>query len=442
MGDAFKKAQDGKPLIIPAAAYNSFLDAAQDFKSRQQSRGRKSLRKFRQADLFPVRNETSEDLGQFAIVGIASPIITPTDNEDEFRNRVSLRGLTPDDSLHVGKFAILQEPAAQNEIAQAAIAGVSVCKVYVDDEDHDRAEMADGVTGYLQSGSTGSATILWKEEGTGEKWAVIRIGASNLPAPAVAVEPYTLIKESGASGYGGWVFSPDYPGSLRTYGYLNLSGRPVGAIGDPRDAGVTFYKYSDYGDFDEDGFCRLDRAGLWRLAFHAAIYGYWYGTPEPADVEAYWYGSKYVVGFAHHTHGGAVAEDGAHQFTQEGRWNRVVPIMPIQITLYGRETGEHDWEALDGVHGHLLWHYGDAANWHGLFVDKTFLIDAPTNTYELKILYQAIDNTSLFVNTNPPHIQDNDQPRCVINGMYGDTTSTDLLQLQWTGATRTEPTSP
>ena len=40
MGDAFKKVQSGDALRIPAETFNTFIDAARDFKARRQSSSR------------------------------------------------------------------------------------------------------------------------------------------------------------------------------------------------------------------------------------------------------------------------------------------------------------------------------------------------------------------------------------------------------------------
>ncbi len=36
MGDSLKKVKSGDPLVIPAATYNTFVDAARDYLARQQ----------------------------------------------------------------------------------------------------------------------------------------------------------------------------------------------------------------------------------------------------------------------------------------------------------------------------------------------------------------------------------------------------------------------
>ena len=84
--------------------------------------------------------------------------------------------MTPADPTHLGRFAILTGPIPNGKIGQAAVAGVCVAKVDVQAEDDGFADIADGSTASLTSGPSGAATILWKETGTGEKWAIVRFG--------------------------------------------------------------------------------------------------------------------------------------------------------------------------------------------------------------------------------------------------------------------------
>ena len=73
------------------------------------------------------------------------------------------------------RYAILLEPIRSAGIGLAVVAGVSIVKVDVKEECHGFAEVTGGQTQYLQSGTKGSSVILWKETGTGVKWAVVRI---------------------------------------------------------------------------------------------------------------------------------------------------------------------------------------------------------------------------------------------------------------------------
>jgi len=176
MGDALKKAQPSKPLRIPARAYNAFIDAARDHQARQQNVDGAPAAELRPGGIVPVKNASGADRERFDIVGIDAPIFTPGDNEDSFKNHVALKGILPTEADHAGRFAILLEPLRTGAIGLACVQGICPVKVSVDDEDHACADVNDGQAGSLKSGLGGAAFILWKESGTGEKWAVVKLG--------------------------------------------------------------------------------------------------------------------------------------------------------------------------------------------------------------------------------------------------------------------------
>ena len=79
---------------------------------------------------------------------------------------------------------MLSEPVRSNEIGRAYIAGVTPVRVNVIDANHTRADVEDGDATRLRSSpgggsGSGGAQILWKEDGTGEVWALVVLGASS-----------------------------------------------------------------------------------------------------------------------------------------------------------------------------------------------------------------------------------------------------------------------
>ncbi|MFB3894585.1 MAG: hypothetical protein ACE15C_21495, partial [Phycisphaerae bacterium] len=177
MGDTLKKVRSGDPLAIPAGAFNAFIDAARDFQARQlaQQQGSQPAQASGTSTIL-VRNDSGEDRERFDILGIETPIFTPTDDEDAFKNQVALAGILPAAADHSGKFVILLEPVAAGEIGRACIWGVCPVWLYVADEGHSFADVYEGDATMLKSGPAGSAQVIWKEEGTGPLWAVVRIG--------------------------------------------------------------------------------------------------------------------------------------------------------------------------------------------------------------------------------------------------------------------------
>jgi len=198
MSDALRKVQTGQRLVIPAAAYNAFIDAAVDYRRRTARIGQKAEPSQRQASIVLVRNDSGGDLNRLAVLGVDAPVIDPAANEDEFKNRVALVGVTPAGDTHVGKFVVLAEPIASGKIGRAYAAGVCPVRIDVPDEDHEYpfAEIAEGVTDNLKVSYYGSAAVLWREGGTGVQWAVVRLGKT-MP---MHVFPVELTQVGGSQG--------------------------------------------------------------------------------------------------------------------------------------------------------------------------------------------------------------------------------------------------
>jgi hypothetical protein len=198
MSSALRKVRSGDPLVIPAAAYNAFIDAALDFRQRTAHLGQGAQPSFSQASIVLVRNDSGSNQNRMAVLGVEAPIIDPSANEEEFRNRVALSCVAPEEGTHEGRFVVLAEPIANGKIGRAYAAGVCPVKIDVPDEEHEwrYAEIADGITGNLKVSMQGSATILWRAGGTGVQWAVIRLGQ---PVP-MHVFPVELTQVGGEQG--------------------------------------------------------------------------------------------------------------------------------------------------------------------------------------------------------------------------------------------------
>lgn len=170
-GDAIRKVGSGQALRIPAAAYNLFIDAAMDYRNRALARESEAAGKDTRAGIVPVRNQTGLDLPQFAVLGLAGLVITPMDNEAEFRSRPAFDAWQPAPGCEL---AILQAPLAAGAIGPAMVFGVTPAWLNVMDEGHGYAGPASGDTGSLTTAGSGAARVLWKEPGTGLRWSVIR----------------------------------------------------------------------------------------------------------------------------------------------------------------------------------------------------------------------------------------------------------------------------
>ncbi|MEW6249207.1 MAG: hypothetical protein AB1716_01045 [Planctomycetota bacterium] len=185
---ALTKVRPGDPLVIPAATFNAFIDAARDLQERQRNAQREILPDWRQAGIVLVRNESGADRARCEVLGIGGTVVKPSDNADAFKERVALRGVSPA-SEHVGRFAVLLEPLAQNAIGRACVDGVCPVKVEMVDEGHVFAEVSPGDPAKLKSSTAGAAALLWiqppaEREVTGIAWTVAKIG---LPTGAASM---------------------------------------------------------------------------------------------------------------------------------------------------------------------------------------------------------------------------------------------------------------
>ena len=76
MADHMQKVRSGNPLVIPAQAYNAFIDAAEDYRRRTSLIGQKAEQSFRQASIVLVRNDSGSNQNRLAALGIDAPIIS------------------------------------------------------------------------------------------------------------------------------------------------------------------------------------------------------------------------------------------------------------------------------------------------------------------------------------------------------------------------------
>ena len=183
-----RRAQPGEPLAIPAAVWNDLVAMLRErgrdgtLRPGGESAGR--------GGLVLVRNASGQDVGWFGILGVDGVVYTPEDDEAGFLGQPVLDGKKPTQN-HRGRFVIVLEPVAAGAIGRALVQGLVPVKVDVADEDHEFADVADGECDHLASGTTGAAQVLWKQAGTGTKWAIVRVG---LPAPSVEVEVVTDLR--------------------------------------------------------------------------------------------------------------------------------------------------------------------------------------------------------------------------------------------------------
>lgn len=176
MGDDFRKVRPGEPLRIPARAYNAFVDVAVSLRNGQADVSVDAAGASRQHGVVPVRNDSGADLEQFHVLAIDGPLFLPDDEgEQAFQNTVALKCIKPREDTPPGQFVVARGPVKDGAIGLCVVHGVTPVRILVEDEDHAFADLKADET-VLASAASGGTAILWKEDGTGEKWAVVEIG--------------------------------------------------------------------------------------------------------------------------------------------------------------------------------------------------------------------------------------------------------------------------
>jgi hypothetical protein len=174
---AFQPMTRGEKLVVHHEEWNAFLQDHADLLKLLRAGSGETIRYARKADLCLVQNTTGNALNRFSILGIDSPLVPPATDEDEFAQRIAVAGTAPGGSSQ-GKFVVLQEPLPDGEIGLAVVAGVTPVQIYIQtgEENYGFADSKDGTTSSLVPVPVGSAQILWRESGTGLKWALVRVG--------------------------------------------------------------------------------------------------------------------------------------------------------------------------------------------------------------------------------------------------------------------------
>jgi len=177
MGDVFRKVRSGSPLRIPAAAYNAFVDAAVDLRRRERNTHAGPALEPAQRGIVLVRNDSDDDIEPYHALAITGVLVQP-DNEDQertFHSRTPLTGEIATEESPSLSFVLALQPIKPGDLGRCVLTGVTPARVFITNETDTTCELAPEET-VLASTPMGGIPILWKEEGVGEKWAVIEMG--------------------------------------------------------------------------------------------------------------------------------------------------------------------------------------------------------------------------------------------------------------------------
>ncbi len=127
-----------------------------------------------------AKNNTTGTVNRWGVLSVAGVVFAPSgatgNATQQFQDQPVLSGGLPTGG---SAFVVAVEPIAAGKIGRVAVAGVVQAKINVVSAGDTFATAKDGDLTQLTSSSSGEATILWKESGTGTgKWALVRFGAA------------------------------------------------------------------------------------------------------------------------------------------------------------------------------------------------------------------------------------------------------------------------
>ena len=195
-----EKVRQGEAVSIKAATWNSFLDAAEFARRARRLVGAEAVPSGFGGNMVYVRNKCGETIPRFGAVVLADAVIPHDAASEEIECETPAFDGVPADGgeeseseeeteKEVRPFAVAVEPIADGEIGRALALGVTPAKVEIVHEEDMCAEPVPGSTsGAMRSTNVGYARIVWKEDGTGEKWCFIRLGASDPRADEKSID--------------------------------------------------------------------------------------------------------------------------------------------------------------------------------------------------------------------------------------------------------------
>jgi hypothetical protein len=181
MADPFRQLTPGEVLPgLPSEPWNVFLDGI-----KGHPRGKRPEGGLQTSVEYDVLNDTDEDVIQFGILGIETPLNTYGVDSDDFLYRDTMRGTTPRADK---SFVVVQAYASPGEVVRGRALGLTRVQIRLNSSGDTFAGPGTS-TEYLESAASGPAQIVWIEPGSGSgsgsgsgpgtHWAVVILGGGS-----------------------------------------------------------------------------------------------------------------------------------------------------------------------------------------------------------------------------------------------------------------------
>ena len=239
-GDIYRMPLPGSPLNIPAKLQAKVIDNAHGNKLDTTE---DVAQHFRQATVVYVRNDSGVAKDQFNIMGLNGPAITPTQKLDEFKRRVCFAVIAPTLASHSHSFCVLLDPLKIGGMGRAVVGGVVQTKV-TGALSTKWAAVTNSDATKLTMSAAGGCRVLWSDSGSGERWAIVRLGEWN---PKVKGRLDGSLAKDGSQTMSVWQSGADTTENLTVYDHLLATGQTIASGKD-----VTAYWDTDDGKWYVD----------------------------------------------------------------------------------------------------------------------------------------------------------------------------------------------
>src|SRR5208283_3157290 len=122
MPNNFRRFRAGEPWIVSQTTANAIIESAENWASHRGDPGDATPPEYLfDGTTILVRNDSGVTQNRFSVMGIGNPIITDTQNLQDFQNYPRFSVVVPVAPDNVGKFCVLLEPLPVNAIGKAIV---------------------------------------------------------------------------------------------------------------------------------------------------------------------------------------------------------------------------------------------------------------------------------------------------------------------------------
>lgn len=178
------KPRTGQPVQFSARAQRGLAQAVEQLTRGVPAR-RPPTGSTRDHGVVFVRNDTGEELGRHEPVRLGEAVWSPETEPSEFHYLPAFEGLAP---AADHPFAVTAQPIPVGAFGRAVASGVVPVEVTSSDGDPDKrfAALDDSTPAVLTAVTEPTGCeILWREDGSGLKWALVRISTTKHNCPEV-----------------------------------------------------------------------------------------------------------------------------------------------------------------------------------------------------------------------------------------------------------------